>query len=101
MGNKMPNGNILVDADGRYNRFDSGAHKHMFEKIKRYYVVGSETESRILTSEEIRRFAPKFLGTLSSILGVKGDKAIDIFSRKGRVLTGRQVKSLLAWLGNS
>jgi hypothetical protein len=100
MGNKMPNGNIIVDAGGRYNRFDGGAHKHKFDKIKRHYVVGSETESRMLTSEEIRRFALKFLGTLSSVLGVQGDRAIDIISRKGRVLTARQVKSLLAWLNN-
>ena len=42
MGNKMPNGNIIVDATGGYNRFDGGAHKHMFDKIKRHYVVGSE-----------------------------------------------------------
>jgi hypothetical protein len=54
----------------------------------------------MLTSEEIRRFALKFLGTLSSVLGVQGDRAIDIISRKGRVLTARQVKSLLAWLNN-
>jgi hypothetical protein len=100
MGNKMPNGNIIVDGSGGYNRFDGGAHKHKFEQIKRHYVVGSETESRMLTSEEIRRFAPKFLRTLSSVLGVQGDRAIDIISRKGRVLTARQVKSLLAWLNN-
>lgn len=43
MGNKTPNGNIIVDAGGRYNRFDGGAHKQKFEKIKRHYVVGSET----------------------------------------------------------
>ncbi len=100
MGSKMPNGNIIVDAAGAYNRFDGGAHKHMFEKIKRHYVVGSVVESRMLTSEEIRRFAPKFLGMLSSVLGVQGDRAFDIISRKGRVLTARQVKSLLAWLNN-
>jgi hypothetical protein len=100
MGDKMPNGNIIVDSGGRYNRFDGGVHKHKFERIKRHYVVGSEAESRMLTSEEIRRLAPKFLGTLSSVLGVQGDRAIDIISRKGRVLTARQVKSLLAWLNN-
>ena len=98
MGNKMPNGNIIVDALGGYNRFDGGAHKHMFDKIKRHYVVGCEVESRMLTSEEIRRFAPKFVKALGSILGIQGDRAFDIISRKGRVLTARQVKSLLKWL---
>ena len=101
MGNKMPNGNIIVEADGGYNRFDGGVHKDKFEKIKRHYVIGSETESRMLTSEEIRRFAPNFVRTLSSVLGVQGGRAIEIVSRKGRVLTARQVKSLLRWLNKS
>jgi hypothetical protein len=100
MGNKMPNGNIIVDADGGYSRFDGGVHKEMFERIKRHYVVGSDTESRLLTSEEIRRFAPEFLRTLTSVLGAEGKRPIDIISRKGRILTARQVKSLLAWLTN-
>jgi hypothetical protein len=101
MGNKMPNGNIIVDAGGEYNRFDGGAHRRRFDKIKRHYVVGCETESRMLASEEIRRRAPTFLKTLGSILGVQGDRAIDTISRKGRVLTARQVRSLLAWLNHS
>jgi len=100
MGNKMPNGNIIVDAVGGYNRFDGGAHKDIFEKIKRHYIVGSETESRMLSAEEIRRLAPKFLKTLGAIVGIRGDRAVDIISRKGRVLTLRQVNSLLAWLKN-
>lgn len=98
MGNKMPNGNILVEAAGGYNRFDGGVHKHMFERIKRHYVVGSESESRMLTAEEIRRLAPRFLEKLSSILGIQGDRAFDLISRKRRVLTAGQVKSLLKWL---
>lgn len=97
----MPNGNIIVDATGGYNRFDGGAHKNMFDKIKRHYVVGSAADSKMLTSEEIRRFSPEFVKTLGSILGIQGDRAFDIISRKGRVLTDRQVKSLLAWLGSS
>lgn len=100
MGNKMPNGNIITDAAGGYNRFDGGAHEHKFEKIRRHYVVGSGTESRMLTSEEIRRFAPTFIKTLGSVISVQGERAIDIISRKGRVLTARQVKSLLAWLNS-
>src|SRR5688500_3981471 len=30
MGNKNPNGNILVNRHGRYNRFDRGAHERIF-----------------------------------------------------------------------
>jgi hypothetical protein len=98
MGNKMPNGNIIVDAKGGYNRFDGGAHRHKFEKIRRHYVVGSETESKLLTAEEIRGLAPRFVKTLGSIVGIEGERAIDIISRKGRVLTAKQLKSLLRWL---
>src|ERR1035437_2269357 len=101
MGNKMPNGNIIVEVDGGYNRFDGGVHKHKFEKIKRHYVIGSEAESRMLSPEEIRYLAPRFLWELGSILGLRGDRAIDIISRKGRVLPDRQVKSLLNWLNKS
>jgi hypothetical protein len=98
MSNKMPNGNIIVDAGGEYNRFDDGAHWNKFDKIKRHYVVGSEAKSRMLTSEEIRRLAPKFLMTLGSILGIQGARAIDIISRKGRVVTAKQARALVAWL---
>jgi hypothetical protein len=98
MGNKMPNGNIIVDSGGEYNRLDGGVHRHKFDKIKRHYVVGREANSRMLTSEEIRRLAPAFLKTLSSILHVQGARAIDIISRNGRVLTAQQSRALVAWL---
>jgi hypothetical protein len=101
MGNEMPNGNIIVGAGGLYNRFDGGVHRHKFEKIKQHYAIGCDTKSRMLTSQEIRQLAPEFLETLGSIVGIQGDRAIDIISRKGRVLTAQQVKSLLAWLNSS
>lgn len=96
----MANGNMIVDAGGGYNRFDRGVHKYKFEKIKQHYVVGSDTESKMLTSGEIRRPAPHFLRTLGSIVGMQADRAIDIISRKGGVLTAPQVKLPLAWLNN-
>jgi len=101
MGNRVPNGNIIVCTKGGYDRFDGGAHHHIFEKIKRHYVIGSKTESRMLTADEIGRLAPEFIQTLSSIVGIHGRRAIDIISRKGRVLTSGQVKSLLTWLNDS
>jgi hypothetical protein len=101
MGNKMPNGNIIVDANGTYNRFDGGAHRHKFDKIKHHYVIGSETESRMLTSAEVERLAPAFLQTLRSILAIEGSRPFDIISRKGRILTARQVRELLAWLNST
>ena len=48
-----------------------------------------------------KTFRPEFVRTLGSILGVQDNRAFDIISRKGRVLTAQQVKSLLAWLNNS
>jgi hypothetical protein len=98
MGNKTPNGNIIVAAGGAHNKFDAGAHRHKFDKIKRHYAVRSDKKSRMLKADEIRRLAPTFFKTLGSIIGVQGERAIDILSRKGRVLTAQQVGSLLAWL---
>ena len=98
MGNKMPNGNIIVDSEGRYNRYDGNAHRHMFERVKRHYVIGDSSESRMLTAEEIRRLSSGFVPRLTEILGIQGPRAIDIISRKGRILSAAQVKALLAWL---
>ena len=99
MGSKMPNGNIIVDARGRYNRFDGGAHHHKFEKIKLHYAIGDESGSRMLTAAEIQHFLPTFIPTLSSVLRVNGTRAIELISRKGRRLDDRQVRELLSWLG--
>ena len=49
MGDKVPDGNIIVDANGRYNRFDGGHHKDRFGEIKRYYVIGDTSESALLS----------------------------------------------------
>src|SRR5829696_2240692 len=40
MGNKTPNGNIIVDARGEYNKFDAGVHFANFDRIKRRYAIG-------------------------------------------------------------
>jgi hypothetical protein len=98
MKNAMPNGNIIVNAKGNYNRFDGGVHQHKFDKIRHRYAVGITGQSRMLTAEEIRRLAPEFLTTLGSVIGVQGDRAIDIITRRGRILTPAQVTALLAWL---
>jgi len=98
MGRNTPNGNIIVEAGGRYNSFDGNAHRHKFDKIKLHYAVGSNSGSRMLTANEIRCLAPQFLTTLAAIVGIGGERAIDIISRKGRELTALQVKSLLKWL---
>jgi hypothetical protein len=97
MGKKMPNGNIIVDATGGYNRFDAGAHRQNFEKTKMHYVIGDECGSRMHSPREIRTRAPEFLTKLRAVFGVCGERPIDIISRKGRVMTSRQVKSLLRW----
>lgn len=98
MGSKNPNGNIIVDAQGGYNRFDRGVHRDSFEAIKEHYVIGSESESKMLTDREIRSLAPQFLSALEAILGVSGLRAIDIISRKGRRLNESQVEALAQWL---
>ena len=48
-GDKVPNEDIILDADGRYNRFDGGYHKDRFGEIKRHYVIGDTSESALLS----------------------------------------------------
>jgi len=55
----------------------------------------------MLTSQEINRLAPVFVETLGSIVGTLGERAIDIISRKGRLLKAQQVELLLDSLGGS
>lgn len=98
MGNKNPNGNIIVDANGRYNRFDGGVHRYKFERIKDDYVVGKPSSSEMLDDQRIRRLAPGFVPTLVSVMGIPGNRAIDVISRAGRTLDERQVSALLSWL---
>lgn len=49
MGNKNPNGNILVDADDIYNRFDAGVHKHQFPRMT---VSMLSAKSRTLSDQD-------------------------------------------------
>jgi hypothetical protein len=101
MKNGVPNGNIIVNAKGDYNRFDAGVHRHKFDKIRRHYAIGIAEQSRMLTADEIQRLAPDFLKALGSVIGVPGERTIDIITRRGRGLTAAQVSALLKWLNGS
>jgi hypothetical protein len=101
MGNKNPNGNILVDTNGNYNRFDGNAHKEQFPRLKGEYAIGDPKNSRMLDDRAIRSLAPSFVARLSSILGKQGKRAIDIISRGGRQLDEYQTKRLLSWLSSA
>ena len=98
MGNKTPNGNIIVDARGEYNKFDAGVHFANFDRIKRRYAIGESAQSRLLSSRKIQRLAPSFIRQLSRVIGKQGTSAVDIISRKGRKLTLNQVQALSEWL---
>ena len=98
MRNNIPNGNIIVDERGRYNRFDAGAHRHNFDRIKQHYVVGDPLRSKFLTDAEIRQRAPSFLEVLGSVMGKQGGRAIDLISRYGSQLCSDQVDELINWL---
>jgi hypothetical protein len=98
MGNKTPNGNIIVNARGEYNKFDAGVHFENFERIKLRYAIGELTASRMLSSPQIQRLAPSFIEQLGLIVGKQGTSAVDFISRKGRKLTLSQVQMLMHWL---
>jgi hypothetical protein len=98
MGNKNPNGNIIVDGDGSYNRFDAGVHRHIFDKVKLEYAIGDPERSRLLSEAEIGTLAPQFLEFLKNVFGGNGTKPYDLISRYGRQLSESQVRTTLDWL---
>ena len=98
MGNKNPNGNIIVDADGAYNRFDAGAHRRNFEKIKNRYVVGDPSHSRFLRAKDIMKHAPEFLSMLTTVMGRVGKRPIDVITRHGISAMDNEVQQLIDWL---
>lgn len=98
MGGQKPNGNIIVNAEGEYEEFDEWVHKDNVDVIKNRYVVGSTTESRMLSTREIERLASQFVSRAQTILQSTGRTAVDVVSRKGRKLNAHQVREFLAWL---
>lgn len=98
MGNKNPNGNIIVDAKGNYNRFDGGVHRDRFSQIKDYYVIGDGRESEFLTERKIKQLAPVFITVLNDIFGTQKDTVWGVLGRAGRKMSKEQVSRLLGWL---
>jgi len=98
MKNKNPNGNIIVDENGNYNRFDNEDHKERFEQIKNYYVVGDKNNSKFLKPEEIIKLSKTFLSTLQKVFNSNATDIFSIIGRKGRILDEQQIIFLLKWL---
>src|SRR5260370_30924860 len=98
MQNKNPNGNIIVNIRGAYNKFNYGAHEGIFHKIKTRYAVGDPHTSLFLNDRQIRALAPGFIKILKDVLGGSGSRPIDFISRYGRELTESQAKRFLSWL---
>jgi hypothetical protein len=98
MGNKNPNGNIIVDENGNYNRFDAGSHRDSFAKIRKRYAIGYRTHSEFLSERKIRRLAPQLLPVLNRIFGFDKDSIVGAVSRWGRALSSTQISELLEWL---
>ncbi len=90
---KNPNGNILVDAHGKHHPADHGRHK--FRKIKDHYAVADMSNSRKFTRETIEQKALEFVNILHKIFNKKkGNRPIDLISRKGQQLNEAQVERL-------
>ena len=98
MGNKNPNGNIIVDQSGNYNKYDLGIHKERFDKIKNYYVIGDVKESKFLNQNKIKSLAPNFLQILNEAYKMQSNNVFSIIGRKGRILNEIQINQLLNWL---
>ncbi len=100
MGNKSPNGNIIVTNTGTYNHFDANAHRHMFNRIKCEYVISDPHDSKILTVSDIERLSSSFIGLLQAIFGGYGTRSIDYISRYGKLLNEQQVNTVLGWVNS-
>ena len=100
MGNKRINGNIIVDANGSYNRYDAGVHLDKFGKIKERYAIGYKNESRMLSEKEILKLHPDFVKKLKQVLGGNGARPIDYIQRYGQTLTPKQIDQLLNWINS-
>lgn len=100
MGNKRINSNIIVDENGNYNRYDGGAHRDKFDKIKERYAIGYINESRMLSEKEILKLHPDFVKKLRQVLGGSGNRPIDYIQRYGQTLTPKQIDQLLKWLNS-
>lgn len=96
----VPNGNIIVNGSGRYNRLDRGAHRLNFNKIQARYAIGDPSASRLLTHAEVCALKPTFERTLQKVLNSKAGRPIDLISRKGRKLNSQQVADLLQWINS-
>ncbi len=94
-GKHIVEGNILVDALGKYNyRFDFFRHQGREDTP---YLIGDAELSGSLPAEKIRQFGPSFLQTLEKIFNKKGS-IFSIITRKGRVIDNDQVRMLRQWL---
>ncbi len=98
MKNNNPNGNIIVDKFGNYNRFDNNIHKDKFERIKNYYIIGDKNNSSFLLPGKIIKLSKYFLPTLQNIFNSKAEDIFGIIGRKGRILNDAQIIKLLNWL---
>jgi len=98
MENKNPNGNIIVDEFGNYNRFDNNVHQVRFEEIKKYYIIGDKNISKFLKPNDIIKLSKYFFPTLQTVFDSKAKNIFNIIGRKGRVLSEKQINYLLKWL---
>ncbi len=56
-----PNGNIIVNSKGKYNKYDMKVHRDKFNEIKRFYIIGDPDKSHLLTGYEIKTLNPDFM----------------------------------------
>jgi hypothetical protein len=100
MWNGSPNGNIIVNSRGEYNRYDMGIHEDRFDQVKEHYLVGSWREGKRLSRADICRLAPSLLRKLNGLFLTNARDIFEVIGRKGRILDAAQVKKLLRWIDN-
>jgi len=100
MRSQNPNGNIIVDGTGNYNRFDENVHRKKFEAIRKHYIVGDRHDMAFLKKQQIESMAPQFLAVLNNVFVSNASTIFQIIGRKGRVLNNLQTGKLLQWIND-
>lgn len=88
-------GNVIVNSKGAQHPLDHHSAQTFSDRVKNF-IVGSNPVA-LETENEVARGRNETLPKLSSLLGKRGNRVIDVMSRWAK-LDEAQVKDLISWL---
>ncbi len=88
-------GNVIVNSQGKQHPLDHHPSQTFSDRVKNF-IVGSNPVA-LETPQEVALGRDQTLPKLSSLLGKKGNRVIDVMSRWSK-LDEAQVRDLISWL---